>query len=52
LHFASCQTAEALGWAYERPSDFTSGVYRGTKAGAAFPKEKTHFAKVACEEQE
>jgi hypothetical protein len=31
-------------------SIFTSGVYRATDLGAAFPQEKTHFATLACAE--
>jgi hypothetical protein len=31
-------------------SIFTSGVYRATSPGAAFPQEKSHFAALACAE--
>jgi hypothetical protein len=31
-------------------SIFTSGVYRATALGAAFPQEKTHFATLPCAE--
>jgi hypothetical protein len=44
-HCATLRSSEQAGY-----SIFTSGAYKATTPGVAFPQEKLHFAELECAE--